>query len=293
MRTFLILTLLIYSSISLACDEGYLKPIINSYSSDVVSPPLFASYNEEYSSMKPLIYPGLSINYEIPHNFNEWSAKKQRRYLEFPSADTTMVPKVLEKPIILMLDKVILAASYKEGINILKSFMINIGLIQKFSKIELIHASSAEPSLILKSGILSAQELKARGIDVRLQGQNFGDGIYTVGTKWSDEYETSSWGKYQYKITDHNVHVLNARNRYASAFIKIYDAIRKKWSLPRFSDTTIMSPGLPESAYSINGHIARLPQVFADLNIYAISSSLEVFIGQRLINPSKIEFLEN
>jgi hypothetical protein len=184
------------------------------------------------------------------------------------------------------------APSYSEGIHYLKNFMQQIGLIQIMPILRVVHGSDVPPNVIAQSGLLSSKELEARGLSHSRWGQNIGDGLYFVGISgWGDGL-TSTWGKHQYVVTYENESVLRGANRFLAGFVKIYDAFREKWHLSRYDNDSIMAPGLPQGVLSYNGLLSRLPSCFSELGVIGVSSTLEILIKRRVIEPYRIRVLE-
>ncbi len=197
------------------------------------------------------------------------------------------VPKSQVKDVKTLVQRMGHAETYLEGIAYLKEFMTAVGLIENLRLLSLIHASDIPPSVILENGLLSSQELKDRGLPHSRWGQNLGDGIYFIGSSgWAIEENT--WGKYQYRTSMNRVRLFRSTNRFLVTFIKIYDLYRGKWGLERFGDDSLMVPGLPQSVFSTEGLLARLPWIYEDMNVQGTAGSLEILIKQRRIPPDRL-----
>lgn len=182
------------------------------------------------------------------------------------------------------------AKTYQSGVKVLSHYLRSIGIIQTFSNLELLHASAAPSSQILSHGILSAQELKTRGMTPeKMWGQNLGDGIYTIGAQgWGD----ANWGRNVYKISLKDQSILLANNNFAAAFVKLYREYRIKWKMDVDGNDGIFAPGLPQGVLGISGLISSMPWIYEDLEIQGASNTLEVLIKARQIAPRNIQLRE-
>jgi len=198
------------------------------------------------------------------------------------------VPKSQAKSIEEMMTRMGEAKSYQEGLVYLREYMQAVGLIESFKSLSLVHGTSVGPEIIGKSGLLSSQELKSRGLPHNAWGQNLGDGIYFVGAEGWGNNGTSTWGNHQYEVTLTNVNLFRGTNRFLAGFVKIYDLFREKWGLERYGDDSLLVPGLPQGVFSVDGLLARLPWIYQDLQVQGTSSILEILIKARQIGPEHI-----
>lgn len=181
------------------------------------------------------------------------------------------------------------AKTYDAGIEILRTYLIRVGLIQSFRPLVVRHGSSTSRYIILRDGILSAKELEERKISVPMNGQNMGDGVYAVGGKeWG---KSMGWGKYQYEIRLPQANIFLGNNSYAAAFVKLYEQFRRKWNLPRYMRDSYMTPGLPENAYSSRGLLKVMPWFYQDMQIDGASDLLAILLKTRKIDPQYIRLI--
>lgn len=178
------------------------------------------------------------------------------------------------------------AGSYEEGVALLRTALREVGLIRHYDRLVLRHASRLPPSVILKTGIYSANEAEARlGTTPSMTGQKSGDGVYTIGSVragWDDE---NTWGVHQYQIEYRNVDIFHSKNRYANSFMELYFLLRRKWnkSMDDGFDGK-MAVGMAHE------HITGAKWAYEDFGIIGSSLSLEVLLKVRVVPPENITY---
>lgn len=248
---------------------------------DAVESPTARSIGRAVSSQYERWYPDYSMKEAPapqPEALRPWMGEEQIpvKGRKLILSDKFLVPRSKAGEVEQVIHEIEAASSFSDAIALLRRYLQDIGVIQHFKTLQLVHGSRAAPEIVLREGLLSSEEIKARGLmEEGTYGRDAeGPGVYFTGPI-NAGWERNEYGKriYAVKLTD--IDLIFYNGGIFEEFFYLEAAIRQFWGKEAPLD-----------------HVEALPDYFfTDLQIDGLAHPILILIKRRVIDPQYISVL--